>query len=42
MRPLPVTSVTFYELEGTINGCEVNVEVSSAGNEIFIADDSAI
>jgi hypothetical protein len=35
-------NVTFYEFEGTINGHEVDVEVSSAGNEILIADDSAI
>jgi hypothetical protein len=35
-------NVTFYELEGTVSGREVDIEVNEAGTEIIIADDSAI
>jgi hypothetical protein len=35
-------NVTFYEFEGMVDGREVDVEVSAAGNEILVADDSAI
>jgi hypothetical protein len=42
LMPSRPNNVTFYEFEGTINGREVDVEVSSTGNEILIADDSAI
>jgi hypothetical protein len=35
-------NVSFYELEGTVDGREVDVEVNAAGTEIIIADDSAI
>jgi hypothetical protein len=35
-------NVTFYELEGQIDGRDVDVEVKEDGTEIIIADDAAI